>query len=353
MDTQASSIPIINAEIFLSNPNSAEALAECKKVAEALHDYGVLIVKDPRVSEKDNDRFLDMMEKYFSQSEELKMKDVRPELHYQVGATPSFVEIPKNHTSLIEASSEESKPQKPVGADPKWRFFWRIGPRPEHTNYQELNAPQVIPQHFPEWTQVMDLWGSLMSKSITNIAEMSAVGFGLERNAFSSIMENGPHLLAPTGSDLNTFTKIGTVLAGYHYDLNFLTIHGKSRFPSLSIWLRNGKKMLVKVPDGCLLVQAGKQAEILTGGVVLAGFHEVVVNPETVETIERRKKQGHCLWRISSTFFSHIASDNVLKPLGHFSLLPDVEKNYPAMEAGVQVRHELELINLGVNNSMV
>lgn len=33
--------------------------------------------------------------------------------------------------------------------------------------------------------------------------------------------------------------------------------------------------MPVSVPDGCLLVQAGKQLERLTGGHVLAGFHEV------------------------------------------------------------------------------
>jgi len=63
------------------------------------------------------------------------------------------------------------------------------------------------------------------------------------------------------------------------------------------------KKILVRVPDGGLFVQGGKQAEILTGGEILPGFHEVAVNPETIEAIERRKKQGHCLWRVSSTFF--------------------------------------------------
>lgn len=31
------------------------------------------------------------------------------------------------------------------------------------------------------------------------------------------------------------------------------------------------------MPDGCLLVQAGKQLEVLTGGHVIAGFHEVLV----------------------------------------------------------------------------
>jgi hypothetical protein len=45
---------------------------------------------------------------------------------------------------------------------------------------------------------------------------------------------------------------LGEVLAGFHYDLNFLTIHGKSRFPALNIFLRDGssagrKKVAVKV----------------------------------------------------------------------------------------------------------
>jgi isopenicillin N synthase-like dioxygenase len=74
----------------------------------------------------------------------------------------------------------------------------------------------------------------------------------------------GPHLLAPTGSDLQRHGSEGTVFAGFHYDLNFLTIHGRSRFPGLNIWLRNGKKMEVKVPVGCLLIQSGKQVSFAT-----------------------------------------------------------------------------------------
>lgn len=74
-----------------------------------------------------------------------------------------------------------------------------------------------------------------------------------------SVKCQGPHLLAPTGSDLQKYGQEGTVFAGYHYDLNFLTIHGRSRFPGLNIWLRNGQKVEVKVPIGCLLIQTGKQ----------------------------------------------------------------------------------------------
>ena len=57
----------------------------------------------------------------------------------------------------------------------------------------------------------------------------------------------------------------GTIFAGIHYDISFMTIHGKSKFPGLYIWLRNGQKLRVVVPDGYLLVQAGRELEYLTG----------------------------------------------------------------------------------------
>ena len=44
------------------------------------------MVRDPRTSEADSKRFLDMMERYFSQDVSAKMADARPELHYQVVA---------------------------------------------------------------------------------------------------------------------------------------------------------------------------------------------------------------------------------------------------------------------------
>ena len=72
-----------------------------------------------------------------------------------------------------------------------------------------------------------------------------------------------PHLLGPTGSDLKSYGQEGTVLAGYHYDANFLTIHGRSKFPALNIWVKNGQKVEGSVPEGCLLVQTGKQVGVI------------------------------------------------------------------------------------------
>lgn len=167
---------------------------------------------------------------------------------------------------------------------------------------------------------------------------MAAVGMGLPADTFKDAGRYGyvfqihlsspnaaksdqtsPHLLAPTASDLQKYGKKDTILAGFHTDLNFLTIHGRSRYPGLHIWARNtGKRIPVKIPQGnYLLVQAGKQLEYLTGGLVKAGYHEVVVNEKTVQVIEDRKARlpDRPLVRISSTFFWHLSSDYDLSPI--------------------------------------
>ncbi|KAI8846952.1 hypothetical protein BC829DRAFT_397513 [Chytridium lagenaria] len=326
-------IPVIDISAFLKDPTSAEAIAECKKAAETLEKYSALCIKDPRVSEDYNSNFLDLMEDYFDQSAEATLPDIHPELGYQIGATPELTEVPRcgrddDCLERVKKMAEEEKPFDFNGPDPKWRFFWRIGEIPETTKFPQLNADPVIPKAFPQWEGLMNGWGKLLHDGVDVLSQMLA-------DTFSKMAKYGPHLLAPTGSDLSK----------YGSDLNFLTIHGKSRFPGLHIWTKDGKKMLARVPDGCLLVQAGKQMEYLTGGQVVAGFHEVVIVPSTLKAIEAQKAKNRPLWRISSTLFFHIASDNELKPLERFATEENVKK-YPPLMTGTQVQVELGFINL-------
>ncbi|KAJ9558414.1 hypothetical protein OSB04_013028 [Centaurea solstitialis] len=350
-------LPVIDLEPYLDVVSGKycgdEALdpqlkTVCSEVSRTLRETGALLIKDPRCSAQDNDRFIDMMEKYFEQPDDVKRLQERPHLHYQVGVTPEGVEVPRSLVDgemqkKLQSLPEESRPLIPTGPDPKWRYMWRVGPRPSTTRFQELNSEPVIPEGFPEWKETMDSWGSKMIAAIEAVAEMAAIGFGLPKDAFTGLMKQGPHLLAPTGSDLRRHGKEGTVFAGYHYDLNFLTIHGRSRFPGLSIWLRNGKKVEVKVPVGCLLIQTGKQIEWLTAGDCIAGMHEVVVTNRTLDAIKAASQENRSLWRVSSTLFAHIASDAVLKPLGHFAQAPLADK-YPPICTGEFVEQELSLI---------
>lgn len=108
---------------------------------------------------------------------------------------------------------------------------------------------------------------------------------------------------------------------------------------------RDGRRVPVRIPSGCLLLQAGKQLEWLTGGHIAAGFHEVVCTAETLAAADAARNASRPLWRVSSTVFSHIASDVVLEPLGQFGT-PALCEMYPPTPAGLYVQQELKTIKL-------
>lgn len=88
-----------------------------------------------------------------------------------------------------------------------------------------------------------------MLATIRIVLEMLNKAMDLPTDFLLNLNIGAPNLLAPTGSDL-TKHKSGDVFAGFHYDLNLLTIHGRSNYPGLFAWTRDGRKFSVSVPDG-------------------------------------------------------------------------------------------------------
>lgn len=223
--------------------------------------------------------------------------------------------------------------------------MWKIGERPEGA---ADDFPQVVPKQFPQWETKMNKWGNLMYQAIDTIAEMSAVGMSVPKDTFTKRMKGGAHLLAPTGSDLER-NSVGAVFAGWHYDISFMTIHGRSRYSGLSVWTRDWQKRTVKIPEGCLLVQAGMSFENITGGYVLAGFHEVIYTELTRQAFEKRraalKEQGidKVQWRVSSTMFTHFRNDTDVGPMEELSHLYSAEEaaKYSRMSAFELLMQEL------------
>lgn len=127
-----------------------------------------------------------------------------------------------------------------------------------------------------------------------------------------------------------------------------VTIHAPASFPGLHIWTRGGKRLAVSCPTGALLIQAGAQLEYLTANVCSRGYHEVVVTERTIGAVANARANNKSLWRISSTLFTHIRSDESLSPLGRFAGVPPLGK-YNAI-AGDQVAGELKAIALAVEH---
>ena len=219
--TDVDTLEVIDVDLYLTDKTSAASIAECAKAAQSLYKYGLLVVRDSRATEAENDRyylmlgrghylitpfstasnrFLDMLEKYFEQPDDIVSLDVRKELHYQVGTTPSFIELPRDHCERMRAFKHADAPLSlcPPERDPKKRFFWRIGSTPAESKFPQLNAAPVIPAAFPEWAPTMDGWGERLLGALTVVAEMAAIGLGLPADALSQRMLQAPNLLAPT-----------------------------------------------------------------------------------------------------------------------------------------------------------
>lgn len=121
--------------------NDPKVMGVCKQVAECLYQYGILIVRDPRVNEQDNSDYIDMMEKYFeSRGNQLysgeQLEDAKPDCHYQVGVCPEIIEKARDHSQRMRRYTEENMPLSPEQPvfDAKWRFMWKIGNRPEEAS---------------------------------------------------------------------------------------------------------------------------------------------------------------------------------------------------------------------------
>ncbi|MGB1607672.1 MAG: hypothetical protein ACPIOQ_83870, partial [Promethearchaeia archaeon] len=161
-------------------------LSLCKEMAHCLRDAGIVVIRDPRVTADEATAFTELMQRYYSQEKSELMKDARPECAYQVGVTPENIECAKcakdpKCLQTIDQMPAEHRPHKPTSPDPKWRFFWRIGPRPAKSAFPEQNLEPVVPAAFPEWRETMDAWGAKMLAALETTTELLAIGLGLER----------------------------------------------------------------------------------------------------------------------------------------------------------------------------
>lgn len=228
-----------------------------------------------------------------------------------------------------------------------------IGPRPTEPSgrFPELDNPeQVVPQGIPNWLEIAEAWGEQLRDAGMLMLEMAAAGWGCEdHRIFSSLIERGYNLLAPTMSEL-TEDGVGpdTVFAGIHKDSSMLTVHPPATHPGLDVWTRELVKIPVRVPPGCLLAQGGRIFDWLTGGRALRGFHQVVNRPALMPEIEQARAEGRRIFRIASPIFLRPATDYRVAPIGPFAT-PEVLANpfYAPFVSGERLMSGLKRRGLG------
>ena len=180
-------IPVLDLSSYLQGSTDAKTMETCRQLADCFHRFGICIIKDPRVDMADNDAYIDLMEKYFDNVSQgyydgKELEDARPSQHYLVGVTPENIEKARKHAKKISTLEDEHKPVSPANPvyDAKWRFYWKIGKRPEGSSD---DFPQVTPKaDFANWEQRMDTWGYKLHNAVFAVAEMAALGMGLEKD---------------------------------------------------------------------------------------------------------------------------------------------------------------------------
>jgi len=86
--TTIEDVPIIDLNKYMGkDENTPEVKEVCQQVAKSLHDFGILIIRDPRASMQHNSEYIDLMEKYFESRGKMfyageKVEDIKPEYHY-------------------------------------------------------------------------------------------------------------------------------------------------------------------------------------------------------------------------------------------------------------------------------
>ena len=94
----------------------------------------------------------------------------------------------------------------------------------------------------------MDGWGEKMLGTVCTVSEIVAVGLGLDRDAFTSRMQMGPHLLAPTGGQYSTASSM--YLSILHLCIRRGLMHVKHS--CAHSWMQESKLILTAaVPPRC------------------------------------------------------------------------------------------------------
>jgi len=322
-------IPIVDLTQYLKSGVDENA---CKDVTRAMEEYGILILRDPRVNPSLPNRYRAMMEQFYRLTPEVKARYIQPTLPngkqiYETGWRPPFTEKPRRRAEVLHLIAPDMMPPEPPTADPKERFMDPVGPRPENSEFPELDyLPNITPVEIEDFRTLSDAWGDAMRGALMTSMEMLAIGFGEPADLFTSRLNGGIVKLAPTGLDLSKHGAAGTVAAGFHNDLSAVTIHGRSNYSGLWCYRRDWTRFPARMPsDEYLLLQCGRTLEHFTAGRTSRGYHYVQIGEESQDKIRAELDQGTYPWRVSTTMFANTRTSEWLEPIGRFVNEPAAE----------------------------
>jgi hypothetical protein len=356
--------------------------AEAKRLADVLHKYGMALVRSPAFDSSIRRRFIKAVQDYFLSSLKIRDErliidipdeDLRREQGFQYGPTPMGEELAlcsqprhcERCRKFVDRLNDTNLPFSVPGsgeADRKGRFMAQIITKKSrskkqligrlngdsgtsvYADVQNITPAGVSSALKTHWHDIFNDFGMMMLEPATRLSGMLARGLDLPEDYFTRLMHDGHHKIAPTFASYYENPEPGSVQGALHQDIDMFAIHARGTHPGLYVYSEAGRRLEVRIPRGCLLVQTGRQlylkmrsmeraGEIRTRPI-RAGWHEVVTTREAVEScrehiaaiesilsdrsidgalkIKRiRHHYRECL-RISCTFFYHFGNETEL-----------------------------------------
>lgn len=348
--------------------NGTEGLANSSaaaRVVDALRRHGLVLVRPDISLTAANQEFLQTMAAFFRLPESVKRTYIVEQagVKYEVGYMPAHAEYTQDEAEYREfiarIPNSADMPVPHQGSNPIARFMAPIGDRGSSADFPELNLPAVTVAEVPGMNASIDALGGVLYLAGLAVSEYLSVGLEHHPRLLRDMLErpDGPHALAPTGVNLaEEFAKTGKgrngganlldwlateryCLDGFHNDVNMITVHARANTPGLHTWSANGERYdALTVPEGCILVQSGRQLRHITGGLIPAMYHEVTTTPGMIPYARAELAAGRDPVRVGCPFFVHLRSDVVMTPIA------GDRSAYRPMKAGDLVKEMISTI---------
>ena len=282
-------IPLVNLSHYRSG--SPEERARFVRVfGEALKEFGFVSVEGHGIDDGLIRRTYTDVEAFFRLPEQVKHRYHVPEFGGQRAYTPFGKEHAKNRT---------------VG---DLKEFWHVGrDLPEgHPRRPDTAAYNVWPEEVPSFRpNTLSLFNAL-DEAAALMLQAVAEYFGIERNTFSDMAQDGTSVLRVIHyPPLKEKFIPGAVRAAEHEDINLITLLCEGTASGLELLTRDGEWIPVDTLRGQIVVDSGDMMSRITNGVIPATTHRVVNPPSAAEDNTR----------YSMPFFVHPYPECMLKPL--------------------------------------
>jgi len=266
------------------------------------------------------DEAYDMLATFFASAQEEKERYVVDGAHGQTGYTGLLVET--------AADAEH--------ADWKEMLNWAAPLAPAHplrTRYPASYPDPVLPEAtVPGVTEALLTFHRQIAAIQKRFLRVIAAGIGCAESFFDEMVTDGPTLTrAIRYPPMNQAPGQEHVWAGAHDDINLITALPRATAKGLQV-LVNGAWVDVAPPDGHMIINTGLMLERLTNGVIGAGTHRVIGDPQDFGE------------RLSVVQFCHPTPSTVLSPVPTC-----VNEEHPLAYRSISANDALEKVLWDIN----